>query len=317
LAPLTRALYGFELPKQFATFDGRGTLLQETMERIAPIVPPNRTLVVIADRYEELARHQLVAFPGVEIVTQPSDAGTAPGLLLPLARILACKPNARVVVFPSDHLFERAGRFVDAVTRAIVAADSVPRGVALVGAVADRPATDLGWILAGNAHDQRAAGARVVDRFVEKPSMAVALHLLRLGGWWNTLIVAARGAALWDLFARTLPEVFPRFDRYRRALRRRAEDPTRYGETYAGLSPRDISRDVFERAHGLVAVGMPADAGWSDCGTPERLIRTLRRAARLTEAQAQRLVRAASVPTSDRRDGERAGTTSIRILGWA
>src|SRR5438876_8830272 len=66
MAPLTRAIYGHELPKQFAALDGDQSLLQRTMERIRPVTPPERTVVVVSAAHAELAREQLAAYPGVE-----------------------------------------------------------------------------------------------------------------------------------------------------------------------------------------------------------------------------------------------------------
>jgi len=59
LAPLTRALYGRELPKQFAVLHRGRSLLQTTMDRVAPLVPPERTVVVVGRAHEGLARRQI------------------------------------------------------------------------------------------------------------------------------------------------------------------------------------------------------------------------------------------------------------------
>ena len=45
---MTRLLYGCKVPKQFAFLDGDRSLLQQTMDRIAPLVPAHRTVVVVA-----------------------------------------------------------------------------------------------------------------------------------------------------------------------------------------------------------------------------------------------------------------------------
>src|SRR5687768_8299517 len=79
LGPLTKALCGRELPKQFVALTTDRTLLQETMERISGLIPPERTVVVVSDRYQEIARVQLVDYPGCEVVVQPLDRGTGPG----------------------------------------------------------------------------------------------------------------------------------------------------------------------------------------------------------------------------------------------
>src|SRR5689334_21349053 len=106
LGSVTRALCGRELPKQFVALTTERTLLQDTVERIAPLIPPERTVVVVSERYAEIARAQLALYPGIEIVVQPSDRGTGPGVMLGLAHVLARDPEADVAVFPSDHHIE-------------------------------------------------------------------------------------------------------------------------------------------------------------------------------------------------------------------
>lgn len=271
LAALTAAVHGRPVPKQFAAIHGSRTFLQRTMDRIAPIVPPSRTVVVVADGHADLATVQLAEFQGATIVRQPANRGTGAGVLLPLAHVLARDPDARVVVFPSDHHVARESAFAAAVKRAVRAADTARSGVALVGAAAESAATDLGWIAcAGPACD---AGARAVERFVEKPGAEVAEALLVRRALWNTLIIAARGCALWLLASRHVEPVASGLDRYRARIGApaAAEELRRI---YATLPSSDLSRDILEKAGGLRAVAM-VDAGWSDCGTPERLLRAV------------------------------------------
>jgi mannose-1-phosphate guanylyltransferase len=191
-----------------------------------------------------------------------------------------------VVVFPSDHLVERPARFAEAVRRALFAIDAAPAGVALVGAVADRPASDLGWIVPGAALGHPLARAHAVTRFVEKPVAPLALDLLRAGALWNTLVIAAQGGALAALCARARPGMASAFDGYRRALSAGTGGAsTILDALYSRLRPSDLSRDVLQRSEGLAVVTM-TDAGWSDCGTPQGLIESLRKSGRLSSARA-------------------------------
>jgi hypothetical protein len=45
-------------------------------------------------------------------------------------------------------------------------------------------------------------------------------------------------------------------------------------EIYARLPPADFSRDVIEKANGLSVMTLDS-CGWSDWGTPERVLRSL------------------------------------------
>jgi len=272
LARLTRALYGRELPKQFAALDGEQTFLQRTMLRAARLVPAERTVVVVAKEHGALARTQLAEFPGVRVVEQPRDVGTLPGLLLPLAHVLAAEPRARVLVYPSDHHVRRLGPFDDAVTAAIEAIELAPARTVLVGARPDRAANDLGWIAQG--HPLGAAGAvRSVERFVEKPAPAVAARLFEQGALWNTLVVATDGATFWESALDMHRELAAPFERCRASVATEREESVR-GEIYESIPTLDLSRDLLTARAGLAAVEM-ADAGWSDCGTPERLFECL------------------------------------------
>jgi mannose-1-phosphate guanylyltransferase len=271
LAAVTKALHGREVPKQFAALCGERTFVQRTMDRIGALVPPERTLVVVGDDQMELARAQLAEYPGVEIIRQPRNLGTAPGLLLPLAHLLARDAGARVVVFPSDHHFAREAAFVDAVRRAVDTAARTPGGVTLVGAEADSAAIDLGWIVRGARCRPRTARAYRVAGFVEKPPETIAVQLLGEQALWNTLIVAARARALWELAAWHVPEIVKALARYRLSIGLPgAQRQLRC--IYAKLPAADLSRDILQPARGLSVVSM-IDAGWSDCGTPERLFR--------------------------------------------
>jgi mannose-1-phosphate guanylyltransferase len=273
LSTLTRALHGWNMPKQFAALWGGRTLLARTLDRTRSMVPPQRTIVVVPDDYRALAHEQLRDYPGIQVVFQPCNRGTAAGVLLSLAHVMANDPAATVVIFPSDHHVDREIHFRDAVRRAIVAANFAPSQVALVGAASESPATDLGWIDCGRSLGSSTAGAYEVKAFVEKPSSALALDLLRQGALWNTMVIAARGQSLWAMADRHIPEVSWCFMTYQALLGSRQADSFVRG-IYPGLPSTDFCRDILQRAKGLTAVAM-TDAGWSDCGTPERLFRAM------------------------------------------
>jgi len=178
-----------------------------------------------------------------------------------------------VLLFPADHHFARPDGLVDAARRALEAAALAPSGVALVGVPAERAATDLGWIVPGRRLGPASLGARVVSRFAEKPDEAVATQLLAEGGLWNTLIVAGSARALWQLGQLHLPRQVSAME-WLRNLGDLALEPQLLRALYARLDRADFSRDVLERAENLAVVRM-ADSGWSDCGTPERLLETM------------------------------------------
>jgi mannose-1-phosphate guanylyltransferase len=298
LAAVTRTLCGRELPKQFVALTSTRTLLQETMDRIAPLIPPERTVVVTSDAHYDLCVSQLRGYKGVEIVRQPLDRGTGPGVMLPLAHVLARDPRARVAVFPSDHHVQRPNAFLTAIRRALLAGARSPSGIALLGVPAERPATDLGWIVPGERISETAAR---VQQFVEKPGAEAALTLLQAGGLWNTMVVAGSAAALWHLGRRNMPEQTRCFEKYLGCIDHPAASAA-LASLYAEMVPADFSRNVLQVSVGLAVVAV-VDSGWFDCGTPERLLEWLAATADPPGILAS-LRRAGAVAPSDRSRAE-------------
>jgi mannose-1-phosphate guanylyltransferase len=274
MTEVTHMLCGRPLPKQFVPLVSDRTMLQATLDRIAPLIPPERTVVVVAEGHEALAEAQLCEMPGVEIVSQPRDLGTGNGVLLPLSHVVAREPNARVAIFPSDHHFERPEPLRRALLAGLEAAEEAPSGVALLGAEADYPAADLGWIMPAGSGP---GGVGLVGRFVEKPPEKIARLLLEAGGLWNTLMMVGEAAAFFRLCRTHLPQQTHAFTQYL-ARAHGADAATLRQRLYRSLPAADFSRGVLERAAGLAVVPL-LDSGWFDCGTPERLVEWLHKTA--------------------------------------
>jgi mannose-1-phosphate guanylyltransferase len=284
LAALTRALYGTALPKQFAVLSGSRSMLQATVDRILPVVPPERIVVVISRKHELTARQQLREWsPQVTILVQPANLDTGAGLLLPLAWLHARDASGYVAVFPSDHHVQQPEVLRAAIELAASDCQVDPARVSLLGAQPDGPDADYGWIVPGRRleRDDRYA----VLRFHEKPEPVLAGALLRQGALWNTFIMVATIDTLRDLGRRYLPDHATRLEA--------CASPQDLDAAYAVLPPANFSRAVLERAGNLALVPLRG-AGWSDWGTPGRVFRSLagtpdhdRLIQRLAQADAQ------------------------------
>lgn len=286
LAETTQRLYGSCLPKQFLGFGQSRTFLQATLDRLEGLIPPERTVVVVARCYEDVAREQLREFVGLELVAQPRNAGTGPGVLLPLVHVLKRDPRADVALIPSDHDFRSPAVMLQTLARAQQAAALTRSGTILLGARAEHAASDLGWIVTRRARSN--APVRAIAEFVEKPAQPVADHLFRRGALWNTMLSVSRADALWRLALRHLPAQTALLGRYAAALGNPAYR-TCLNEVYAQLTPADFSRDLVAASQGL-RVAIMAGAGWSDCGTPERLAAALGQGSAAVRACGARMV---------------------------
>jgi mannose-1-phosphate guanylyltransferase len=252
------------IPKQFWTLDGDRSLLERTLSRLAPTVPLNRTVIVVDHAHRSFIE-ALSASTRDAVVYQPSDRGTAAGMLFALMPVLDTDPDAVVVMTPSDHAVRDRAMFQTGIDAAIERIWS-DNPVVLFGVEASSADRGYGWIVPAAE-----AGERGFDRvaaFVEKPDADAARRLYAARARWNTMVTVGRASALLQLFE-PLPWLTAIFEAARR-LPASAREPF-LAEEYRRLPPADFSRDVLERAHGLLTWTWPAAMGWCDLGTPERL----------------------------------------------
>jgi mannose-1-phosphate guanylyltransferase len=274
LLPLTRHITGSDCPKQFCAVTGRRTLLGQTLDRIAPLIPVERTLVVANRAHVEYLRRDLPD-PVPHRLLQTVNRGTAPAILWPACRVGRRDPHAVLAVFPSDHFVRPDHALMAHVARAIRVVHERPEWVVLLGVDPDGPDEEYGWIEPGEPLSG-AGGCVRVRRFWEKPTAEQAGLFHRAGFVWNTFVIVARADTLTALGRRHVPDVTAGLE----ALEARAsdgEDAAAVAEAYARMRPANFSREVLERAAGALIVLRVQGVLWSDWGTPDRVVRTLRR----------------------------------------
>jgi hypothetical protein len=84
-----------------------------------------------------------------QVLEQPQARGTAVGVFWPLAQVISRASEAIVLILPSDHFFYPERQFVAQLRDAVDFARAYTNRIILVGAVADAPETDYGWIEPG------------------------------------------------------------------------------------------------------------------------------------------------------------------------
>lgn len=274
LRSLTANRAGIPVPKQYCSLSYGPSLLHEALQRAYSIVPRRRTSVVVAEQHAHWWSPFAQELTAGMITVQPEDRGTANGILLALVRILERDPNARVVVFPSDHHVIDEQVLTRAASTAIGALLYRRAEIVLLGVIPEDADPELGYI----APDGPATGGlHGVAAFVEKPTRARAANLIADGALWNTLIVAANGRELLEVLRTREASVVA--DMQHCAL------DGRFGigvtpalrEIYRRLPVLDFSRDVAQpNPAAFSALRVPA-CGWTDLGTVDRVRKSLRR----------------------------------------
>src|SRR5271168_2610303 len=151
LLPLVRELCGDERPKQFAKIVGSKSLLRHTLDRVGLKIPPVQTVIVTCRAHGKYMAEEFEERPGQRILVQPEDRGTAAGVLFPAHWIYSQDPDPVVAVFPSDHFILKESVFMNHIANLAAFVLQQPTRLVLLGAPADAPETEYGWIQPGES----------------------------------------------------------------------------------------------------------------------------------------------------------------------
>ncbi|HVT38758.1 MAG TPA: sugar phosphate nucleotidyltransferase [Gemmatimonadaceae bacterium] len=239
-------------PKQFLPLLSPQPMLRDTLDRLLPLAPGARTLVLTSASLADSVRSIVPEVPPDNIIAEPRAAGTAAALAWAAHEIARrAGPDALMVSLHADWAIEDAPRFRATLLEAAAGA-SREHALVTVGIVPRHPDTGLGYIQPGDVVN---GSLRRVERFVEKPDLERARALLATGSLWNSGIFAWRVDTLLEEVRAHCPEVAPALDAH-------GEDRVAF---FAAVQPIAIDVGVLERSQRVLV--LPGDFGWSDVGT--------------------------------------------------
>jgi mannose-1-phosphate guanylyltransferase len=248
-------------PKQFLpNIFGRKTLFEETLQRIAPVIPKSRVIVVTQKRYESQVR-KLARIPAAHILGEPVGRNTAPCVAVAAALILKEDPKAVIAILPSDHQIGKAKQFQKILNAAYGAALQHDMPVTF-GLKPDFPHTGYGYLEMDRLFERR-GGLPVyrLKRFHEKPDAKKAKAFLKTGKFlWNGGIFVWRADRLLAATEKYLPKVA---SGVRRMMA--GSFKARFQREYASMPSISIDYGLMEPLKGKILT-IPADIDWCDLG---------------------------------------------------
>ncbi len=287
LQAFTDVIAGDGRPKQFCRLFGGKSLLQDTRARVCRNVEPWRTVYVVTRHHEPFYRDELADVPRAHIVEQPFNRGTAAAIMYAIRRVSLLGHDPAIAFFPADHYYSDPERLRRAVDAAYAVAHEQTERIVLLGARAERPETDYGWIEPAEPLEFWRAPAvarmtvRGVASFVEKPSGRQAAQLLRMQCLWNTFVLVGKASAFVRLFNDVAPGIVESFDVLKQA-RTLADEIQLARVVYESIALLDFSKDLAAaRPDRLAVIDMPL-SGWTDLGEPSRVLDVLAQRRRQT-----------------------------------
>ena len=256
--------------KQLLALDGKQSMLQQTVARLAPMASLGRFWIITNGDLRPAVIRQLPKLPSKQMIAEPAGRNTAPAIGLAAFLLLRHDPDAVLGLFPSDHVIADAARYRATLTRAIEIADA-GENIVVLGIRPSRPETGYGYIEVGSPAG-RGTSLLPVRRFTEKPDLARAREFLDAGNYfWNSGMFLWRADTLAKALGEHLPDTAvlleniaaaygtPKFAATFRKLYPKCEN---ISVDYAILEPRSAKGEAQSQIFCL-----PSDFGWNDLGS--------------------------------------------------
>ncbi len=190
--------------KQVLSFSGERTLIQQTVDRLRPLLPPERIWIITNDLLRETIIKQLPDVPRAQIIAEPVQRNTAPAIALVTEILLRQDPNAVMGVFPADHVIEKPARYLRLVRPAFDAARSGK--ICVLGIQPRWPETGYGYIEFPFGVTAGSSDVLKISRFAEKPNLETAKEFVAAGTYyWNAGMFFWRASVFMDEMRTHMP----------------------------------------------------------------------------------------------------------------
>jgi len=251
--------------KQVLNVVGERTLIQATVDRLAPLIPPERIWILTNDFLRDEITRQLPEVPAAQIIAEPAQRNTAPAIALAAHILHSIDPKAVFGVFPSDHVIGSPKRYLRSLKPAFRAAEKGK--IAVLGIKPAWPDTGFGYIEFGKTDLQESSGAGSlpVKSFREKPDLKTAKKFFKAGHYfWNAGMFFWKAETVLEAMRRYQPKTatlissLPPFTH--------ADFASKLAEVFPLCESISVDFGVIERADNVA--GVPCEEfGWSDVGT--------------------------------------------------
>lgn len=243
LWPLSRK----KRPKQLLPFIKHKSLLEQTVERIVPLVPKDNRWVMTTQEHEEAISNKIESLVP-HILVEPEARNTAGAMILAAMMVEERDPHAILMFLPADHYIPQTEKFLEFMSHALdfAAQNEV---ITMLGLKPTYPATGYGYI----SYDQTASFPALVQAFHEKPDNDLAKEYVDRGYLWNSGIFVSQVKTFLTICQEVAPEVFDAVAHF-----------VHGSGDYGAVPSISIDYAVIEQT--VKRAVLPADFVWCDVG---------------------------------------------------
>lgn len=248
-------------PKQFLDLFGTGrTLLQQTYDRFARIVPPDHIYISTNRQYADLVTEQLPQVGRDRILAEPIRRNTLPSVAWATSLIAHSCPKANIVVTPADQLILQEDKFREDILRGLYFVGKTD-GLLTMGIKPTRPDTGYGYIqLDEEIIDETFSK---VKSFTEKPELDFARMFVESGEfYWNTGLFLWNAAVMLKAIQKQEPDYAGEFAGL--AGREHKDIADYVPEFFSALPNLSLDYGILERSENVYV--QICHFGWADLG---------------------------------------------------
>ncbi len=252
-------------PKQLLKMLGDQTMIQNTIDRLRPLVPDEKIFVVATESQKDELKRQLPILLKKNILIEPKGKNTAACIGLAALFMERIDPEAVMAVFPADHLIASPEAFIKTLkVGAKVAAEN--ESIVTLGIQPTYPATGYGYIQFNEELGKKDGVALLkVKTFAEKPNLATAESFVSSGDFlWNSGIFIWKVKTILHEIEEYLPHLYDGLMEIREALGTTQQDETIH-RVYCQIKSISIDYGVMEHAKNVIVLKGKFD--WQDLGS--------------------------------------------------
>ena len=252
-------------PKQVLPILSSRTMIQETVDRVRPLVPWERILIVTSRSQARQLHREVPQIPLGNLLLEPVGRNTAPCLGLAAVHVQRANREAVLIVLPADHYIGAPEKFLRTLRRAAEFA-SREKYLITLGITPSGPETGYGYIQKGPVLGRvRETEVFRTKAFREKPTLQKAKTYLRRGDFlWNSGMFIWRVGVFLEALEKSLPRLYGDLQELKASMGKRGERKA-LEKVYSRCPSISVDYAVMEKAPNVALI--EARFGWSDVGS--------------------------------------------------
>lgn len=267
-------------PKQLIKLLGDRSFLQETVDRVLPLVPMKNVFIITNEAQLPEVRKQLPKLPKENVVAEPIGRDTCAAVTLGAALVGARSTTGVMAVLPADHVIPEEKKFQQVLGDAF---DLASRGQAIVtiGIKPTEPNTGYGYIRVGEALPTPPGVKKYktvfhrAEKFVEKPNYDTALGYLQSGQYrWNAGMFIWSFVTVTEGLQKHQPEMYAACQRWFKVATSGPKLGKVLAKEYPGIKKVSIDYALMEHAQNVIVADGAFE--WDDLGAWNALARHLK-----------------------------------------